>query len=93
MDILTKLRSETQVEESLQQSLVHRTEDSQLIINARLQKEGTYALDIYAKQQGDGGAPTLVCTYLVNSSSDALEPFRFPKLDGPSAGALSEMSK
>ena len=60
VDILTALRSESHNDEALQQCLMQRTEGGKLSINMRLQEAGTYALDIYAKQQGDSGAPKLV---------------------------------
>ena len=74
VEIRTKLHSNQKSEEEMKNYIVHQTINNEIVINAKVPEAGDYALDLYAKEKGQKGLLSHVCSYLVRSENAAFDP-------------------
>ena len=77
---------------ALQNNFVFRqNENKELVINGKLPEQGLYALDIHGKKLGSkNDKMPVVASYLIASSSGAIDKSLYPKLHRQLAGQTEE---
>ena len=90
VDILVSLSCQSVDKADLKECTLSSMENGKVAIYIRLQDKGHYALDIYAKHRGAKGGLSLVCTYLIVSTSGVFNQLKFPTIANQTAGSVGK---
>lgn len=73
-------------DEELENRVMHRVENFEAVFNIRVPEEGEYALNLYAKEQGDKKEPPNVCSYLLKCEEEPEDKTAFPAIGSQKLG-------
>jgi hypothetical protein len=82
VEILAHLHSDKKTKEDLKRYVLHRIEETEIVINVKVPEKDDYVLSVYAGRHNDKEAATLksVCSYSISASKAAADPTPFPRV-------------
>ena len=97
IDFLAKISAKNEAIEDTGNLCLHWLTKNHVIVQCRLPKAGDYSLELYAKDRNASGNLPHVCSYLINSHKDTVDPSTFPaprggRLGGTSANKIAAIS-
>jgi len=73
-------------DQELPHRVIHRVENQEAVFNIRVPEEGEYALNVYAKEEGQHGEFPNVCNYLLKCEEEPEDKQAFPDVAGDMLG-------
>ncbi len=78
VEILHHLHSNDKSKEELKGNVIHYMQGDEVVVKLKLPESGDYALNLFAKEEGQEGSLSNVCSYVVTSAHSASDSEGFP---------------